>query len=118
MANEDSCPGRRAALQIDGKQSQPVARMKRSEIRGRPPRIALRSMRATEESEATLDPGSAAHPLVILRRERRGSRASVILRCEAPGHPIAPCAMGTPKRRASKDGWPPDHDGARLEGRR
>jgi len=39
--------------------------MKRSEIRGRPPRIALRSMRATEESEATLDPGSrrtARHP--------------------------------------------------------
>jgi len=32
--------------------------MKRSEIRGRPPRIALRSMRATEESEATLDPES------------------------------------------------------------
>src|SRR6266566_3908292 len=106
MANEDSCPGRRAALQIDGKQSQPVARMKRSEIRGRPPRIALRSMRATEESEATLDPGSAAHPLVILRRERRGSRAS--------RHPEVRGA----KRRASKDGWPPHHDGARLEGRR
>src|SRR2546427_8524287 len=86
MANEDSCPGRRAALQIDGKQSQPVARMKRSEIRGRPPRIALRSMRATEESEATLDPGSAAHPLVILRMTA-GPRTTA----------LAPTRPGTPK---------------------
>jgi len=78
--------------------------MKRSEIRGRPPRIALRSMRATEESEATLDPGSAAHPLVILRRERRGSRAS--------RHPEVRGA-GAP-HRALRDG---DPEAPSLEGR-